>query len=225
MGIFDRISNVFKSNVNAVIDKMEDPAKILDQNIVDMEKEYILAKQSIAKAKAEELSLNKKVKELTEEIERWTNNAKLALGKGNEELAKKALMRKKELSEEFTAISKDRDVIAKSVEELVNSLKMMEKKISEAKRKKDLLKSRLQTAEAKKKIVETKSKIGGIGDGAFSSFAKMEEKANKMINEADALESINNEIAGENMDDEFAKLESEGGADAELEKLRKEMGL
>ncbi|BDU49678.1 PspA/IM30 family protein [Haliovirga abyssi] len=225
MGIFDRISNVFKSNVNSMLDKVEDPEKILDQNIIDMEKEYTKAKESIARAKAEEIGLNKRIAYLKQEMEKWTNNAKLALGKGNEELAKKALAKKQGYEQELNAIVGDRDSIEKNVEELLGSLKMMENKISEAKRKKDLLKMRLQTAKAKKKIVETKAKIGGIGEGAFDSFNKMEEKANKMINEADALEQINNSLAEEDVDEEFKQLETSGNVESDLEKMKKELGM
>ncbi len=225
MGVLDRISNIFKANTNALLDKIEDPEKILEQNILDMEKEYIKAKESIAGAKAQEISLNKQVAHLEQEIQKWTENAKIALTKGNEEMAKKALSKKKTTEEELELIRKDRDLIEKNVAELVAGLKMMENKINEAKRKKDLLKSRMQTARAKQKIVDTKAKIGGIGDGAFNSFNKMEEKANRMINEADAMEAIDKELAGEDLDEEFKKMNQDSGVDSELEKLKKEMGM
>ena len=224
MGMWDRISNVFKSNINSVIDKMEDPEKLLEQNILDMEKEHANAKQSIGSAKAEAIRLAKEVKFKEQEVAKWTNNAKKALGAGNEDLARKALAKKNELEQGLESIKTDRDTINNSVEKLINDLKMMDNKIQEAKRKKDLLKSRMQSAKAKQKINEMKSNIGNSGKSAFDSFSKMEAKANKMINEADAMEEINDELAGEDLDAEFAELGSSGNVDDELAKLKAEMG-
>lgn len=225
MGILDRIGNIFKSNLNSVLDKVEDPEKILEQNILDMEKEYIKAKQSISNAKAEEIRLAKKLTFLKQEIEKWTSNTKLALSKGNEELAKKALTKKKEAENEYEIIIKDKESIEKNVEELLSNLKVMGSKIEEARRKKDLIKMRLQSAKAKKKMAETRSKIDGIGEGAFNSFAKMEEKAERLINEADAIEEVNRELTSDDIEDEMKKLQEDGSVDRELEEMKKEMGL
>ncbi len=223
MGMFSRVTGIFKSNVNSMLEKMEDPNKILEQNIRDMEAEYVKAKESVSKAKAEEIRLSRKLNELNSEVLKWGENAKLALTKGNEDLARKALMKKQEVEDELTLIKEDSVNIAKNTQVLVSDLRMMENKIAEAKRKKNLLKTRLETASAKKKIVETKAKIQGIGEGAFSSFSKMEEKANRLINEADALEEINNTISDSSLESEFEKLTDNKGIEDELEKLKSQL--
>ncbi len=223
MGMFSRVTGIFKSNVNSMLEKMEDPNKILEQNIRDMEAEYVKEKESVSKTKAEEIRLSRRLNELNSEVLKWSENAKLALTKGNEDLARKALMKKQEVEDELTLIKEDSENIAKSTQVLVSDLKMMENKIAEAKRKKNLLKTRLETASAKKKIVETKSKIQGIGEGAFSSFSKMEEKANRLINEADALEEINNTISDSGLESEFEKLTDNKGIEDELEKLKSQL--
>ncbi|MEI6857605.1 PspA/IM30 family protein [Psychrilyobacter sp.] len=92
MGMFSRVTSIFKSNVNTILEKMEDPNKILDQNIRNMESEYVKAKESVSKAKAEEIRLTRRVNELTTEALKWTKNAKLALTKGNEDLARKVFL-------------------------------------------------------------------------------------------------------------------------------------
>ena len=223
MSILDRLGKVFKANINSVIDKMEDPEKMLEQNIYEMEKAYLAAKKSIASTKAEEIRLVKQVKFLEQEVDKWTQNAKAAISKGNEELAKKALVKKSELTSELDMIRKDLDSISQNVSNLVNDLKNMETKIKEAKRKKELLKSRLQSAEAKKKINELKSQSGIAENGAFESFMKMEEKANKMINEVDAMEEINGELSGEDLESQFSQLSTDSSIDDELEKLKAEL--
>lgn len=223
MGMFSRVTSIFKSNVNTMLEKMEDPSKMLDQNIRDMESEYVKAKESVSRAKAEEINLSRKINVLNTEALKWTENAKLALTKGNEDLAKKALLKKQEIENELFLIKEDSENISKSTQTLVSDLKIMENKIAEAKRKKNLLKTRLETASAKKKIVETKAKIEGIGEGAFSSFSKMEEKANRLINEADALEEINDTLSGSNLESEFEKLNDNKGIDDELEKLKAQL--
>ena len=224
MGIFNRMTKTFKANVNSVMDKIEDPAVVLEQEIIDMERAYSIAKKSVAGAKAEEIKLNKRVDELEEEIAKWVSNAKLALSKGDEDLARRALVKKKEVGDELQLIAADRDNIAGHTLKLVEDLKEMERKVLEAKRKKDILKSRMETAKAKKKIMETKASIDGIGEGAFSSFNKMEEKANKIINETDAMEDLNRSLTEKNLEDEFKKLQNNGDVDLELENLRKELG-
>lgn len=225
LGILDRVASIFKSNLNSALDKMEDPEKILEQNILDMEKEYIKAKQSISNAKAEEIRLAKKLKFLQQEVEKWTENTKLALSKGSEDLAKKSLIKKNDAQNEYELIIQDKEIIEKSVEELLGNLKLMGDKIEEARRKKDLIKMRMQSAKAKKKIAETRSNIDGIGEGAFNSFAKMEAKAEKLINEADAIEEVNRELASDDIEGELSKLQEEGSVNKELEAMKKEMGL
>ena len=223
MGMFDRIKNVFKANINEAINKMEDPEKMLEQSIVDMEKEYVLAKKSVGSAKADEIKLTKKVNELKQEESKWQRNAEIALHQNNEEMARKNLSRKKEATEELTVVDRDRKNIANSINQLVENLKMMEKEIEEAKRKKNLLKSRMEIAEAKKKINAVKNSMSKTGEGAFSSFNRMQEKAEKMINEADADEIINEELSGEDLDSQFAEMEFNSSVDAELEALKASM--
>lgn len=223
MGIFNRLSKIVKSNINSVMDKVEDPAKILEQDILDMENQYSKAKKSVASAKGEEIKLNKKIDTLTVEVDKWLENAKLALSKKNEELAKKALSKKSELEEELKVVTEDRDSIAAHTVKLVADLKEMEKKISDARRKKELIKSRLETANAKKMMMETKSSIDGIGKNSFDSFNKMEDKANRIINEVDAMEELNGSLKEKDLDDEFENLKSNNGVDLELEKLKAEL--
>lgn len=223
MGIFDRIGKVFKANVNSALDKVEDPEKILEQDIKDMEEQYSKAKKSVASAKAQEMSLGKKIDILEDEVEKWLSNAKLALNKGDEDLAKKALEKKVEYEKELVTLKEDKASMEGHTTKLVEDLRDMEGRISEAKRKKDLVKSRLETAKAKKKMMETKASVDGIGNGAFDSFNKMEEKANKMIDEVEAMEEINESLAKDDLDKEFEKLEKQGAMDLELEKLKKEM--
>ena len=225
MGLFSKVANIFKSNANAIVDKMEDPAKILDQNLLDMNKEFIGAKKAISSAKGEELSLTSKVDSIKEEISKWTRNAKIALSKGNEELAKKALEKKSELDQELVVIEKDRDAIAKSVAKLVDNLKDMEKKIESAKRQKDILKSKMKSARAKEVIAETTTKVNGLGTGAFDTFERMSQKVDKISNDADAKMIIEDELSGDNLEDEFAELETFGDVEDALAKMKEEMGL
>jgi len=223
MGVFGRLASIFKANANGVINKLEDPERLLDQTILDMTKEYNKAKESISNAKGEELGLAKRIHALTLEESKWQNNAKLALKQNNEELAKQALVRKNEVEEELKLIRSDKDIMSINVDKLIESLKSMEKKISQAERKKKGIKARMNTAKAKNKITETMSNMNGLGDSAFDAFNRMEEKADGIINEADGREFVNDKVSGENLENQFADLSASSEVDADLEALKLEM--
>lgn len=222
MGIFDRISSIFKANVNAALSKAEDPERMLNQTIVDMKEQYAKAKKQVTVAIADEKRLKRKYQEAQKEADSWQNKAKLALQNNREDLAREALSRKNEHQKLANEFKVQWEKQKQSTDALKKALGNLERKISEAERKKNLLVARQKRAEAQKNIHETMS---GISDtGAFDTFDRMSEKIDQLEAEAEAAEDIAQLETGEDLEEEFEQL---GAADVEddLLAMKKEMGL
>ncbi len=231
MGIFDRFKRVVKSNINQMISKAEDPEKMLNQLIVDMNEQLVESKKSVASAIADEKRLERQVNEHRRKGEEWEKRAILALKASErepdkkahyEDLAKKALSQKKEC--EITAEKYNEQYTAQhdSVEKLKTALQGLQQRIEEAQRKKNLLIARARRAEAQKKIQE---QITGLADtSAFDAFDKMASRVEQIEAEADAIGEIEGPGAG-SLESEFAQLEAGGSGDAMLEDLRKKMAI
>jgi phage shock protein A len=223
MGIFSRLAQLIKSNINDLISKSEDPEKMLNQVVLDMNNQLVEAKKQVASSIADEKRLFKQAEQEQANAAEWERRAMMALRAGNEELAREALARKKEhdtLAETFkTQWQKQKD----AVDKLKTALRMLNDKIEEAKRKKNVLVARKKRAEAQKAIQETMS---GLKDqSAFETFDRMAQKIDQIEAEAEAGEEIAEEYTGDQLASKFAKLEKGAVAEDELLALKKKMGL
>jgi phage shock protein A len=185
MGIFDRFKRVVKSNLNDVISKAENPEKMLNQVIIDMNEQLIESKKSVAAAIADEKKLERMMnQELTESSE-WEKKAVLAVKSGKDDLAKEALLRKQEHDSLAAQYKTQWEAQHASVDKLKEALRQLQIKIEEAQRKKNLLIARAKRADAQKKIQET---MGSMSDtSAFEVFDRMAAKVDKLEAEADAM--------------------------------------
>ncbi|MEZ0537493.1 PspA/IM30 family protein [Caldicellulosiruptoraceae bacterium PP1] len=221
MGVFGRIAQLIKANINDLIDKAEDPEKMLNQLIIDMQEQLEKAKVEVANAIADEKILQKKVEENRKLAEDWQKKAELAVAKGEDELALEALKRKKEYENLANDYQKQYDAQHEAVEKLKDGLRLLEDKIEEAKRKKDLLIARSKRADAQATISETMSKI--TDTSKFDSFERMAQKIEQKEARAEAMDELNN--VSKTLEDRFKELENDD-ADAleELKKLKEQMG-
>ncbi len=223
MGFFGRLATLIKSNLNDLISKSEDPEKMLNQVIVDMNQQLVEAKKQVAVAIADEKRLQKQYNNEKSVVDEWHKKAMLAVRAGDDELAKEALLRKKEhdsLAKAFEDQWRKQQI---AVNQLKTALRALNNKIEEAKRKKNVLIARKRRAEAMKQIQETMS---GLADNsAFETFDRMAEKIDQIEAEAEAGAELSEEYSGDVLKSRFAKLEATSGADAELELLKREMGL
>ena len=223
MGIFDRFRRVVKSNLNDMISKAENPEKMLNQLIVDMNQQLIESKKSVAAAIADEKKLERQVKENMSSGSEWERKAVLALRAGKEDLAKAALIRKQEFDTIATQYKEQWNVQHDSVEKLKSALRGLQQKIEEAQRKKNLLVARAKRAEAQRKINET---IGGLADtSAFEAFEQMSKKMDQIEAENEALMEIEDMSRTDTLDEQFAQLEHGGDADKLLEDLKKKIAI
>lgn len=223
MGIFDRFRRVVKSNLNDLISKAENPEKMLNQLIVDMNEQLIESKKSVASAIADEKKLERAVNQNASQGDEWERKARLALKAGKEDLAREALLRKQEFDNLAGQYKEQWQAQHDSVDKLKSSLRSLQQKIEEAQRKKNLLIARAKRAEAQKRIQST---IGSMGDNsAFAAFDKMAAKVDQIEAEVDAVAEITDATSkGDDLESQFAQLEAGGaGSDMLLEDLRKKM--
>lgn len=220
MGFFDRVSTIFKSNVNAALDKAEDPEKMLNQITTEMQEQLVKVKQQVAAAIANEKQLQKDYEQEQGQAEQWEQKATLALQKDNEELARQALSRRNEHASTASGYKEQWEKQKQAVDMLKENLRTLERKIEEARRKKDLLISRQKRAKAQKAIHET---MAGMKDNsAFASFDRMEAKVSDIEARADAAAEMA-ELEHDTLEDEFAALEKDGSVDDDLAALKAKM--
>src|SRR5437764_3352 len=160
MGIFDRLSTLIRSNINDLINRAEDPEKMLNQLIVDMRSQLAKAKQQVAAAIADEKRLSAQVDTEKKSAEDWERRAVLAVQEGRDDLAKQALLRHNEHAQGAVQLHETWVKHREETEKLKLSLRQLNDRIEEAKRKKNILIARQKRAEAHKRIQETMSSIG-----------------------------------------------------------------
>jgi phage shock protein A len=222
MAIFNRIGTLLKSNVNDLINKAEDPEKMLNQMLLDMQEQLVEAKKQVAVAIADEKRLRKQYENERELALSWEKKAMLAVKAGKDELAKQALERKQEHEKLALGYEQQWQAQKAAVDQLKGALQGLNNKINEAKRKKNLLIARAKRAEAQRTIAETMSGISETS--AFDTISRMEEKIDKMEAEAAATYELAEEASGDDLEKKFNELESVETDDA-LAALKAKMGM
>jgi phage shock protein A len=220
MGIFSRLGTLIKSNINDLITKAEDPEKMLSQVLLEMQQQLVEAKKAVAIAIADEKKLQKQYTSETDKAKEWERKAMV-----DDNLARQALGRKQE-HETIAAQFQQQWVAQKqAVEKLKDALRLLNNKIEEAKRKKNILIARKKRAEAQQQIANT---MQGLGDtSAFDTFDRMAERIQLMEAEAEAGAELAGELSGDTLESKFLQLEQGAGGSEEdaLAELKAKMGM
>lgn len=223
MGIFDRISTLLRSNVNDLISRAENPEKMLNQLILDMKGQLAKAKQQVASAIADEKKLEADAEAMRKAAADWERRAMLAVQEGRDDLAKQALGRYNENLQGAQQLHETWLKHKAETEALKGSLRQLNDKIEEAKRKKNILVARAKRAEAQQRIQETMS---GLSDkSAFESFERMAEKIEETERKAIAAAELQEEFTGDALAKQFEALEYKGSGDQQLLELKQKMGM
>jgi phage shock protein A len=217
MGLLDRISRLMRANVNDMVSKAEDPEKILEQAVIDMQEDLLQLRQAVAQAIATQKRTEQQYAKASNDESSWHQKAELALKKGDENLAREALTRKKSYTETASALKAQLDGQVGQIDSLKRSLMQLESKISEAKTKKDMLKARSQAAKAQEQIQGAVGKVGN--NGAMAAFERMEEK---VLNQEARSQAVA-ELAGNDLESKFAALSAGAGVDDELEMMKRQL--
>jgi phage shock protein A len=217
MGFFDRLSRLLRANLNDLVSKAEDPVKILDQAVSDMQDDLVKLRQAVAMAIASQKRLKNQAEQAESQSRTWYERAELALKKNEDELAREALTRRKTFQETATSLGTQVQAQSAQVETLKKSLVALEGKIAEARTKKDMLKARAQAAQAQQQLQST---VGSMGtNSAMAAFERMEDKVQSL----EASSQAAAELAGADLDSKFAALEGGNDVDDELAALRKQV--
>ncbi|KAK9141249.1 hypothetical protein Scep_010930 [Stephania cephalantha] len=216
MNLFDRFARVIKSYANSVISSLEDPEKILEQTVLEMNDDLIKMRQATAQVLASQKRLENKYKSAQQASDEWYRKAQLAIQKGDEDLAREALKRRKSYVDNASNLKAQLDQQKNVIESLISNSRILESKIQEAKSKKDTLKARAQSAKTATKVNEM---LGNVNtSSALSAFEKMEEKVLAMESQAEAL----NQLTTDDLEGKFSLLES-SSVDDDLASLKKEL--
>jgi phage shock protein A len=226
MGIFTKLSTLIRSNLNDLISRAENPEKMLNQIILDMRDQLARAKREVAAAIADERKLKQQMEEEAKQTRDWEQRAMLAVRENRDDLAKQALMRQQEHAERAASFEQTWRQQVAEIEKLKGSLRQLNDKIDEAKRKRNLLIAKQKRAQAQRRIHETMS---GLSDtSAFEAFNRMAEKIEdnerKLIAEAEVDEAL----AVPTFESEFLQLEkgaTSGAVEDRLMALKQNMGL
>ena len=225
MGILNRLINVIRAYTNSFLDKAEDPEKMLQQMLSDLETQKREAKKRMTEALALQKRLERDTDKEKLESKKWEQKAILAVQHEKDNLAKEALLRKKEHQSRADDFLSQLQNHKTNAENLRLSYSKMESKIDEIKRKKGLLLAKQKQAEAQEKIYQT---IEGIGNtsGAMDTIERMEEKVENMQNKAEAYQQISLDSEKENLTRQFDELESSSDdIETELLELKKRAAL
>ena len=226
MGIFDRFSQLLRSNINDLISRAEDPEKMLNQILVDMRSQLVKAKQQVAAAIADEKRLRDQADAEYKQAADWEQKAMLAVKENRDDLAKQALVRHSEHFGHAQQLETTWESHRVETEKLKASLRDLNDKIEEAKRKKNLLVARQRRAEAQQRIHETMSSMSE--KSAFEAFARMEERIENNERQLKASVEIEEEFTGDRLQQDFKLLEKNAtgaAVDDRLLELKQKMGV
>ncbi|AIF43200.1 PspA/IM30 family protein [Virgibacillus halodenitrificans] len=216
---FGRMKTVVSSELNAMLDKAEDPVKMLDQFMRDMSEDIREAEAAVAKQIANEKMLKRKANDAKALVEKRQKQAEQAIEAGNEDLARRALQDKNEHESNANSLNESWERAKQDADTLRNKLEEMKKEYQEMKLKKDSLKARAESARTRTKMNRTMSSIGS--DDSKRGFERMEEKVMQYEAEAETSEDMSQ--SSRSLDDEFEELNNDN-VDDELAALKKKMG-
>lgn len=218
MGLFSRISDVFKANVNDMLDKAEDPEKMLKQMVIEMEESVNKATLAVGNAIANEKSLERKMLKARQQADEWHQRAVQAVNAGRDDLAKAALDKKKLFDKNILDLEPTYVTARDTSVKMRQQLDTLKAKLDEARTRQSTLIARSQAAKAQKEIAQA---FSGVGSDAFSKFERFEGKVEQLESQAEAF----GQLAGENtsLDEQFRQLDTTS-SDADLLALKASLG-
>lgn len=215
MGLFDRLGRVISANLNDLVSKAEDPEKILEQAVVEMQESAVKMRQALATAIATQKKTELQLQKNRQQVNTWQERAQLAINKGDENLAREALIRKKPFVEACSTLETQVKQQTEVVSNLKRDARILEGKIVEAKSKKDMLKARANAAKAQK---ESRELIDGVDTtSALSAFERMEDKVMQLEAESQVAGALE---GGVSVDEQFRQLEAGQDVEDELAMMK-----
>ncbi|GAL34973.1 phage shock protein A [Vibrio maritimus] len=218
MGIFSRFADIVNSNISALLDKAEDPEKMIRLIIQEMEDTLVEVRTNSAKAIADKKELARKVTAIEEQISEWAQKATLALTKQREDLARSALIEKQKLENVVKGLHDEQTLVEETIEKLTNEIAKLESKITETRAKQQALVIRSEAASNRRDV--QKHLHTSRTHEAMAKFEQYSRKIDELEAEADLYSKTGN---AKSLDQEFAELQAQDEIDKELAKLKEQM--
>ncbi len=217
MGLIDRIGRVFRSNVNSLVSNAEDPEKILEQTVAQMQDELVQLRQAVASAIATQKRTERQAQQAQFTAEEWYRRAQLALQQGNDTLAREALTKRKSYQETASAMQSQIEQQNAIVSRMKKDMQTLESKISEAKSKKDMFIARARSAEATARLNEM---LGGVNTSqSLGAFERMEER----VMQLEAQSELIADMGTDDLQKQFDSLAAGDDIDAELARMKAQL--
>ncbi|NOI67846.1 phage shock protein PspA [Vibrio sp. 99-8-1] len=218
MGIFSRFADIVNSNISALLDKAEDPEKMIRLILQEMEDTLVEVRTNSAKAIADKKELARRVDSIESQINDWQQKASLALTKQREDLARSALIEKQKLQDVIKGLHTEQTLVEETINKLTSEIGKLEAKINETRAKQQALVIRRETAGSRRDV--QKHLHTSRTAEALSKFEQYERKIDQLEAEADSYE-----LSGKakSLDEEFANLQAQDGIEQELERMKQEM--
>lgn len=218
MGLFDRVGRVVRANLNNLISQAEDPEKILEQTVIEMQDNLIQLRQAVAQAIATQKRTERQAAQAEATADEWYRRAQLAMQKGDEPIAREALTRRKSYQDTAqtlkTQIQQQSGVVAK----LKENMRTLESKLAEAKTKKDMYIARARSAKASQQLNDMLNRVGT--NKTTAAFERMEER----VMQLEAQAEVSAELAsGDDVEKQFRSLEGSNSIDDELATLKAQL--
>jgi phage shock protein A len=218
MSVLDRISQVLRANINDLLDRAEDPEKILNQILRDMEDALRQGQSQVADQIAQEKMIQSDLDAATKNTAEWGKKAELAVSKGMDDLAREALHRQSDYEQQVEIYQKQLDVQHQAVAKLKTDLAALEKKYDDARRNKDMLIARAKRTAAQKQISTASTKLSSVDYS--SDLARMERR----IQEQEARVAAQQEMQSTSTDAKFEQIGASDAVEQRLVELKKKLG-
>ncbi|EOX4182267.1 phage shock protein PspA [Vibrio cholerae] len=218
MGIFSRFADIVNSNISALLDKAEDPEKMIRLIIQEMEDTLVEVRTNSAKAMADKKELARKVESIEQQLEDWKNKATLALTKQREDLARAALIEKQKLQHVLKGLHTEQTLVEETVEKLTSEIGKLETKITETRAKQQALAIRSQAASHRRDV--QRHLHAGRTEEAMAKFEQFSRKVDELEAEADLYAQSGQ---ARSLEQEFAELQAQDEIEKELNKLKAQM--
>lgn len=217
MGMFSRFTDIINANLNSMLDKAEDPEKMIKLIIQEMEETLVEVRSTAAKHIAEKKTLSRQIKSIEKNIANWQDKAQTALAKEREDLAKSALVEKHKCQTQLDALMSELTELDEFLASVQNDGQNLQNKLAEAKRRQDAYLLRQQSAQIRLKVRE-KAAVYNIED-AINKFERYQQKIDEVEAQVEAYDMTSNQ----DLTSQINALEADEAIDKELAEMKKQV--
>jgi len=217
MGMFSRFTDIVNANINSMLDKAENPEKMIKLIIQEMEETLVEVRSTAAKHIAEKKTVMRNIRDMESRVANWQQKAELAITKGREDLAKSALVEKQSCAQKLAEFNEELSQFDEFLTAVQQDGQRLQDKLSEAKRKQEAYAMRQQSAQVRLKVRE-KAAVYNI-DEAISKFERYQQKIDRVEAEVEAYDMT----TAKDLDSQFRELETNENIEQELEQLKKKV--